>query len=64
MHVDDDRQAPKPACLGCVLEARERVPAGLTMLEAGNHLYQRLQTCRGAASRYRRFRTGSVATTT
>jgi len=34
--------APRPACIGCVLEARALVPPALTQVEAGQRLYQRM----------------------
>jgi hypothetical protein len=33
---------PRPACIGCVLEARALVPPALTQVEAGQRLYQRM----------------------
>jgi transcriptional regulator with XRE-family HTH domain len=38
-----DKTTPRPACVACVLEARKRVPAGLTQLDAGQNIWRRMR---------------------
>jgi hypothetical protein len=42
MHTLDSDPTPRPACIGCVLEARALVLPALTQVEAGQRLYQRM----------------------